>query len=157
MSEGGRFVSRPDGAAPLFSPGPDGSGALMARRRWDKEREKMELAVVKAVEADLGEEVTFEEAMDYAIRIPQIRKALAGHTAAAKLVLQQLDRLRGGAQAETQVDARQIHMNVYQLGRPEAMRLAEDLREAGKIAVAAAVESQIGEDDGPFEIKVPIE
>src|SRR3990167_2183565 len=111
MSNGGRFDIRPDGAAPLFSPGPDGTGSAMARKRWDKERESMEQAIVIAVQQITGEETTFEAAMDYAIRLPQIKKALEGHTAAAKLILQQLDRLRGGA-AEVRVDARQVHMNI---------------------------------------------
>lgn len=157
----GRFMERPDGAAPLFTPGPDGSGALMARRRWEAEREATERALILAArevsDGDLPENVTLEQAMDYVLRLPLMRKAFAGHVAATKLVLQQLDRLRGGAQADTQVDARQVHVNVYQLGRPEAMRLAEDLREAGKIAAAAAVESQVGDEEGVYEIRVPID
>ena len=152
----GKFEIRPSGAAPLFSPGEDGTGRAMARRRWDKEKESMERAVVLAVQELTGEELSFEAAADYAIRQPLVKKALAGHVAAIKLVLQQLDRLRGGA-AETQVDARQVHMHIYQLGRPEALRLAEDLREAGKMAHAALIESQIGDGEGPFEVQVPIE
>ena len=152
----GKFEIRPSGAAPLFSPGEEGTGRAMARRRWDKEKESMERAVVLAVQELTGEELSFEAAADYAIRQPLVKKALAGHVAAIKLVLQQLDRLRGGA-AETQVDARQVHVSVYQLGRPEALRFVEDLRDAGKIAQAVLVESQIGEGDGPFEVSIPVE
>lgn len=156
MPNRGKFDIRPVGAAPLFSSGEDGTGRAMARRRWDKEKESMERAVVLAVQEETGENLSFEEAMDYAIRKPQIRKALAGHTAAAKLVLQQLDRLRGGA-AETQVDARQVHMNIYQLDRDTAMGYIEDLRRAGNSVLAGVVEAQVGDGEGPFEIKVPVD
>ena len=152
----GKFDIRPVGAAPLFSPGEDGTGRAMARRRWDKEKESMERAVVLAVQELTGEELSFEAAADYAIRQPLVKKALAGHVAAIKLVLQQLDRLRGGA-VEVQQDNRQIHMNVFQMARPDALRFVEDLRDAGRIAQAALVESQIGEGDGPFEVSLPIE
>lgn len=151
----GKFDIRPIGAAPLFSSGDEGTGRAMARRRWDKEKESMEKAVILAVKELTGEELSFEAAADYAIRQPLVKKALAGHVAAIKLVLQQLDRLRGGA-AETQVDARQVHMNIYTLARPDALRFAEDLRDAGKLAQAVLVESQIGEGEGPFEVSVPI-
>ena len=157
----GRFTERPDGAAPLFTPGPGGSGAMMARKRWEAEREATERALIQAAREvggdDLPENLTLEQAMDYVLRLPLMRKAFEGHVAATKLLLQQLDRLRGGAQAETQVDARQVHVTVYQLGRPEAMRLVEDLREAGKLAAAGMVESQVGDGDGPFEVRVPLE
>lgn len=156
----GRFMERPDGAAPLFTPGPEGSGALMARRRWEAEREATERALIQAAREvggdDLPENLTLEQAMDYVLRLPLMRKAFEGHVAATKLLLQQLDRLRGGAQAETQIDARQVHIHTYQLGRPQAMRLVEDLRDAGKVAAAATVEAQIGDGDGPFTVEVPI-
>ena len=152
----GKFEIRPSGAAPLFSPGEEGTGRAMARRRWDKEKESMERAVVLAVQELTGEELSFEAAADYAIRQPLVKKALAGHVAAIKLVLQQLDRLRGGA-AETQVDARQIHMNVYQLDRDTAISYIEDLRRVGNNMLAGVVEAQIGDGEGPFEVKVPVD
>ena len=150
----GQFDIRPLGAAPLFD---SDSGRAAARRRWEKHRENTERAIVSKASEIMGEDVTLEEAVTLVVNLPQFEKALAGHTAAAKLVLQMLDRLPGGGDGAHQVDARQIHMNVYQLGRPDALRFAEDLRDAGKIAMAAMVEAQIEEGEGPFDIKVPIE
>ena len=154
MSNGGRFDIRPLGAAPLFD---SDSGRAAARRRWEKERENTQRSIVAFVSETLEKEVTLDEAINYVVNLPQFKKSMEGHTAAAKFIAQKLDVLPGGGEGNQNVDARQIHMNVYQLGRPDALRFAEDLRDAGKIAMAAMVEAQIEEGDGPFDIKVPIE
>src|SRR3990167_2058592 len=154
MSNGGRFDIRPIGAAPLFD---SDSGRAAARRRWEKERENTQRSIVAFVSETLEKEVTLDEAINYVVNLPQFKKSMEGHTAAAKFIAQKLDVLPGGGEGNQNVDARQIHMNVYQLGRPDALRFAEDLRDAGKIAMAAMVEAQIEEGDGPFDIKVPIE
>ena len=154
MSNGGRFDIRPVGAAPLFD---SDSGRAAARRRWEKERENTQRSIVAFVSETLEKEVTLDEAINYVVNLPQFKKSMEGHTAAAKFIAQKLDVLPGGGEGNQNVDARQIHMNVYQLGRPDALRFADDLREAGKIAMAAMVEAQIEEGDGPFSIKVPIE
>ena len=154
MSNGGRFDIRPIGAAPLFD---SDSGRAAARRRWEKERENTQRSIVAFVSETLEKEVTLDEAINYVVNLPQFKKSMEGHTAAAKFIAQKLDVLPGGGEGNQNVDARQIHMNVYQLGRPDALRFADDLREAGKIAMAAMVEAQIEEGDGPFSIKVPIE
>ena len=149
----GKFEIRPQGAAPLFD---SASGKAAARRRWDKERENTEKSVVAYASELAGRDVTLDEAINLVVNLPQFKKSMEGHTAAAKFVSQKLDVLPGGGEAQ-QIDARQVHMNVYQLVRPDALRFAEDLREAGKIAMAAMVEAQIEEGDGPFDIKVPVE
>jgi len=154
MSNGGRFDIRPIGAAPLFD---SDSGRAAARRRWEKERENTQRSIVAFVSETLEKEVTLDEAINYVVNLPQFKKSMEGHTAAAKFIAQKLDVLPGGGEGNQNVDARQIHMNVYQLGRPDALRFADDLREAGKIAMAAMVEAQIEEGDGPFSIKAPIE
>jgi len=154
MSNGGRFDIRPIGAAPLFD---SDSGRAAARRRWEKERENTQRSIVAFVSETLEKEVTLDEAINYVVNLPQFKKSMEGHTAAAKFIAQKLDVLPGGGEGNQNVDARQIHMNVYQLGRPDALRFAEDLRDAGKIAMAAMVEAQIEEGDGPFDIKIPIE
>ena len=151
---GGKFDIRPLGAAPLFD---SDSGRAAAQRRWEKQRENTERAIIKKASDLVGADVTLEEAIDLVVSMPQFAQAMAGKTAAAKLVLQMLDRLPGGGDTAKNVDARQVHVNVYQLARTDALRFAEDLREAGKIASAAMVEAQIIDGDGPFEIKVPIE
>ena len=153
MSDG-RFDIRPVGAAPLFD---SESGRAAARRRWERERENTERSIVAFASEELDREVSYEEAINYVVNLPQFQKALEGHTAAAKFVAQKLDILPGGDSDGQNIDARQVHVNVYQLGRPQALRFAEDLRSANKIALAAMVETQIGEGDGPFDISVPAE
>jgi hypothetical protein len=152
MSDG-KFDIRPPGAAPLFD---SRSGKAAARKRWDKERENTERAIIAFASEKLGHDISYEDAVNFVVNMPQFIKSMEGHTAAAKFVSQKLDLLPGGGQ-DPQVDARQVHVNVYQLDRPGALQFADDLREAGKLALAAVVEAQIEDGEGPFNIKVPIE
>ena len=150
---GGRFDIRPAGAAPLFD---SNSGKAAARRRWDRERENTEKSVVAYASKLAGEEVTLEEAINLVVNLPQFKKSMEGHTAAAKFVAQKLDVLPGGGEAQ-QIDARSVSINVYQLDRPSATRYLEHLKSMGEDDIAAVVEAQIGEGEGPFEIRVPVE
>jgi len=150
----GKFEIRPSGAAPLFD---SDTGRAAARKRWEKERENTERSIVAFASEIAGQEVSLEDAVTMIVNLPQFKKSMEGHTAAAKFISQKLDLLPAGGDGTQQIDARQVQINVYQLDRPSALQFAEDLRDAGKIASAAIVEAQIIEGEGPFEIKVPIE
>lgn len=152
---GGKFEVRPPGAAPLFDAN---SGKMAARRRWDKERENTEKAVVQFASEALDREVSLEEAISYVVNMPQFKKSLEGHTAAAKFVSQKLDLVPMGGDGEAKVDARQIHVNTFLLqDRKQLSNYIESLRGAGLEELALLVEAQTGDgEDGPFEVQVPL-
>lgn len=155
MANGGKFEVRPVGAAPLFDAN---SGRAAARRRWDKERENTEKAIVQFVSEELGREVPLEEAISYVVNTPQFKKSLEGHTAAAKFVASKLDLLPMGGEGGAKVDARQVHVNTFILqDREQLGNYIESLRGAGLEELALLVEAQTGEvEEGPFEVQVPI-
>lgn len=154
----GKFIARPDGAAPLFD---SDSGRAAARKRWNAAREAAESAIVTFANANNkdNDEHTIQEAYDFVVRHPQFRASLEGKTAAAKFVSQMGDLLpMGGSDKPTVVeDNRQVHFHIFELGRPEAMKYIEDLKADGEEGVAAIVEAQIDDGEGPFKITVPIE
>jgi hypothetical protein len=152
----GKFIARPNGAAPLFD---SDSGKAAARKRWDAERENTEREIVAFAEQELDREVTLDEAISFVVNLPQFKKSMDGHTAAAKFVSQKLDLLpMGGSEKPTVVeDNRQVHFHIFELDRPSAMQYIEDLKDDGEEGVAAIVEAQISEGEGPFKITVPIE
>ena len=54
-------------------------------------------------------------------------------------------------------DQRQVHFSVYNFdNRSRALQFVEELREAGQALVAAEVEAQISEDEGPVEVRVSV-
>lgn len=131
---------------------------MAARRRWDKERENTERAVVQFASEELDREVSLEEAISYVVNMPQFKKSLMGHTAAAKFVSQKLDLLPLGGDGEAKIDARQVHVQTFILtDRQQLGNYIESLRGAGLEELALLVEAQTGDnEEGPFEVQVPI-
>ena len=154
----GKFIARPNGAAPLFD---SNSGKEAARKRWDAAREAAESAVVVFANAnnDGNEDHTVQEAYDFVVRHPQFKASMEGKTAAAKFVSQMGDLLpAGGSDKPTVVeDNRQVHFHIFELDRPSAMQYIQDLKAEGEEGVAAIVEAQLSDGEGPFKITVPIE
>jgi hypothetical protein len=154
----GKFIARPNGAAPLFD---SNSGKAAARKRWDAAREAAENAVVVFANAhnEDNDNHTVQEAYDFVVRQPQFKASMEGKTAAAKFVSQMGDLLpAGGSDKPTVVeDNRQVHFHIFELDRETALRYIEDLRNEGEDGVAEIVKAQISDGEGPFKITVPIE
>ena len=152
MANGGKFEIRPVGAAPLFD---SNSGKAAARKRWDAERENTEREIVAFAEEELGRKVTLDDAVSFVVNLPQFKKSLAGHTAAAKFVSQKLDILpTGGSDQTPQLLQDNRSVNVYNFdSKHRVLEFAETLDQAGDKKTADSVRDQlIG--DGPYEIKV---
>ena len=157
-NDDGSFAIRPVGAAPLFD---SRSGADAANIRWEQQKARNKLLVVKNVAKELGVDptsLTYDEAFDHAILNPLVRASLKENIAAIK----ELGTLTGerpdAADAKIVKDQRSVNFNIYNLAdRPAATRFIEDLKRAGEMTVAALIEAQVGEGDGPFAVKVPLE
>ena len=153
----GRFIVRPEGAAELFD---SKRGQLAARKRWaEKEaihREQLRtlVAAKKGVNPD---ELTFDEAFSLVAMDPLVRKALAESIPAIKLLAHLTGELPDVSDAKVVQDQRQVHFNVYNFdNRGKALQFVEDLKEAGQVFAAAEVQAQIPEDEGPIEVRVPL-
>ena len=152
MANGGKFEIRPAGAAPLFD---SDSGKAAARKRWDAERENTEREIVAFAEEELGREVTLDDAVSFVVNLPQFKKSLEGHTAAAKFVSQKLDILPvSGSNQTPQLLQDNRSVNVYNFdSKHRVLEFAETLDQAGDKETADSVRDQlIG--DGPYEIKI---
>jgi hypothetical protein len=156
MADDGKFLARPDGAAPLFD---SKSGKAAARKRWDRERENTEKALIDRVEEELGKEVSLAEAVNFAINHPLIEKALTGNVPALKFLTQKLDLVPvGGAEPTTPTSQTNQQFNVYNFGTPkQAEEFANQLEEAGEIVLAAMVRAQINEDEDAQVIEVLVD
>ena len=151
----GEFALRPIGAAPLFDAE---SGKKAAIKRWEEQKSRNKLLVVKNVAEELGvepETLTYDEAFDHAMLKPLVKKSLKEHVAAIKLLAQLTGELPDNVDAKVVSDQRQINFNVYQMDYDTAERFRNDLLAAGEMAVAAIVEQQMV-GDGPYRIEVPI-
>ena len=158
MADDGKFLTRPDGAAPLFDPK---SGRAAARKRWDAARAQTEDSIVLFADANDPdhEEHTVQEAYDFVVRHPQFKASLAGKTAAAKFVSQMGDLLpAGGSEPNAQGPQTVQQFNVYNFGTPQkAKEFANQLEEAGEIVLAAMVRAQIDEDEEEQVIEVLVD
>ena len=151
----GEFALRPIGAAPLFDAE---SGKKAAIKRWEEQKSRNKLLVVKNVAEELGvepETLTYDEAFDHAMLKPLVKKSLKEHVAAIKLLAQLTGELPDNVDAKVVSDQRQINFNVYNMDKETAEKFKYDLLEAGEMAVAAIVEQQMV-GDGPYRIEVPI-
>ena len=156
MSDDGKFQIRPLGAAPLFD---SKSGMAAARKRWDKERENTEQALIDRVEEELGKEVSLAEAVNFAINHPLIEKALTGNVPALKFLTQKLDLVPVGS-SEQAVPVAQTNQqfNVYNFGTPmQAEEFASQLADAGETVLAAMVRAQINKDEEAQVIEVLVD
>ncbi len=157
MADDGKFLTRPDDAAPLFDAK---SGKAAARKRWDMARASAENAIVVFANAndEESEDHTTQEAYDFVVRHPQFKASLAGKTAAAKFVSQMGDLLpAGGAEAPTGPQTVQ-QFNTYNFSTPErATEFAAQLDDAGESILAAAVRAQINEDEEEQIIEVLVD
>ena len=154
MANGGKFEIRPVGAAPLFD---SNSGKAAARKRWDAERENTEREIVAFAEEELGRKVSLDDAVSFVVNLPQFKKSLEGHTAAAKFVSQKLDILPvGGSNQTPQLLQDNRSVNVYNFDtKSGGLEFAENLDQAGDKETADSVRNQlIG--DGPYEIRVEV-
>ncbi|KKL07209.1 hypothetical protein LCGC14_2588310 [marine sediment metagenome] len=156
MADDGKFLARPDGAAPLFD---SKSGKAAARKRWDCERENTEQALIDRVEEELGKEVSLAEAVNFAINHPLIEKALTGNVPALKFLTQKLDLVPVGSTEATQpTQQTNQQVNFYSFGTPaKVLAYAKELESSGQSALAALVRSQINEDEEAQVIEVPID
>lgn len=156
MADDGKFLARPDGAAPLFD---SKSGKAAARKRWDRERENTKQALIDRVEEELGKEISLEEAVNFAINHPLIEKALTGNVPALKFLTQKLDLIPVGSSEQTAPIAQtNQQVNFYNFGSSKlATAFANQLHDAGEIILAALVRSQINEDEDAQIIEVPID
>lgn len=153
--EDGTYAIRPQGAADLFD---SESGRAAARKRWEKERKNTELALIAKVQEELGEDdVTLDEAINFAINHPLIKKALEGNVPALKFLVQKLDLVPQGSEAKVVVDARQAKQyNFFNFDTADkALAYAQQLEDAGRINVAQAVRSQIV-GDAPYTIQIEV-
>ena len=151
----GEFALRPIGAAPLFDAE---SGKKAAIKRWEEQKSRNKLLVVKNVAEELGvepETLTYDEAFDHAMLKPLVKKSLKEHVAAIKLLAQLTGELPDNVDAKVVSDQRQINFNVYQMDYDTAERFRNDLLAAGEMAVAAIVEKQMV-GGGPYKIKNPL-
>ena len=157
-NEDGSFAIRPVGAAPLFD---SKSGADAAGIRWEQQKARNKLLLVKNVAEGLGidpSELTYDEAFDKAIMNPLVRASLKERVAAIKELATLTGERPDGADAKILRDQRSINFNIYNLAdKPSADRFIESLRRAGKTGIADLVEAQIGDGEGPFEVKVQVE
>lgn len=151
----GEFAIRPAGAAPLFDAN---SGRGAALKRWEEQKARNKLLVIKHVAEELGVEpgsLTYDEAFDHAMLKPLVKKAFKEHVAAIKLLAQMTDEMPDYVDAKVVSDQRSINFNVYNLDHASAERFRNDLLDAGETAAATLVEQQmVGEE--PYEIKVPV-
>jgi hypothetical protein len=156
MADDGKFLARPDGAAPLFD---SKSGKAAARKRWDRERENTEKALIDRVEEELGREVSLAEAVNFAINHPLIEKALTGNVPALKFLTQKLDLVPvGGTEPATPVAQTNQQVNFYNFGtRQDAEEFAKQLYDAGETVLAASVRAQINANKEEQIIEVAVD
>jgi hypothetical protein len=156
MADDGKFLIRPSGAAPLFD---SKSGKAAARKRWDKERENTEKALIDRVEEELGEKVSLAEAVNFAINHPLIEKALTGNVPALKFLTQKLDLIpMGSTETPQAVQQDNRSVNFYNFGTPKkAEAFANQLEEAGETTLAAIVRAQINDEEDTQVIEVPVD
>ncbi len=152
----GRLTKRPEGAAEIFT---SETGRAAARKRWDRERENTQNALIEKVEKELGKEVSLAEAVNYAINIPLIEKALEKNVPALKFLTQKLDLLpMGGSEQNAQMPQTVQQFNVYNFGTVKQTRdFADQLDTAGETVLAALVRSQIDSSQDEQVIEVPID
>jgi hypothetical protein len=156
LADDGKFQIRPLGAAPLFN---SKSGRAAARKRWDKERENTEQALIDRVEEELGKEVSLQEAVNFAVNVPLIEKALTGNVPALKFLTQKLDLLpMGGVEQPQQLTQTNQSVNFYNFGTSKkAEAFANQLEEAGETTLAAIVRAQINNEEDAQVIEVPVD
>ena len=157
-NEDGSFAIRPASAAPLFD---SKSGLIAANKRWEEKEQRNKDALVRFASQKLGidiSEMTYEDAKEEILLNPLFAKAAAGHIAGTKLSLQIMGEMPDMADAKIVKDQRSINFNIYNFpDRPAAFRFIENLKNAGEFTAAAIVEAQVGEGDGPFEVKMLVE
>jgi len=152
----GRFTKRPPGAHPLFNPE---SGRQAALKRWEKQEARNREALIAFVSEELGEDVSYDQALAYTILYPQFRQALKGKAASAKLLLQLMNEIPDGADAKVLIDNRQVKLMNFRFTPPQAKAYIEDQRAQGNEDVASLVDSQMNwemAEDEVIIIEVPL-
>ena len=144
---------RPVGAAPLFD---SRSGSDAANIRWEQQKARNKLLVVKNVAKELGVDptsLTYDEAFDHAILNPLVRASLKENIAAIK----ELGTLTGERPdtADAKIVKDQRSVNIYNLTINNPQKYLEDLRAEGRTKLASIIEAQVGDSIGPIEVFIP--
>ncbi len=158
MADDGKFLTRPDNAAPLFD---SKSGKAAALKRWErtnKEKQATQQTLLIKHAADKlridVSEMTYEEALYSVLVNPMLIEASKGKTAAGKLALTLLGEMPDFADAKV-VNTKQ-ELNVYNLTLTpkEALAYIEKDRPDKVIEV---IRAQLDENLETIIVEVPLD
>lgn len=151
----GKWLSRPEGAAPLFD---SEKGRSAAKKRWDTYREEAEKGIIKKANELLDEPVNSMAEAWAKIAEIQYQKALDGNVPSAKFIAEVIDSLPRKESAEIIQDNRQVNVHNFTLSDEQFHDYISDLRKGGENKLANMVEAQVeAGDEAPYKIIVPID
>ena len=156
----GRFLERPEGAAPEFD---SESGREASLVRWEGQKARNRQSLVTAVALKLGldpEVLDYDNAMKIGLLEPLFLKAMEeSQPAAVKLSLQLLGEMPEGADAKVIVDKRQVKVMNFHFTTVQARAYIEDQRKQGNDFVASLVDNQMNweaDENEIITVKVPL-
>ena len=151
----GQFLARPIGAAPLFD---SRSGAEASNKRWKAKEDRNKQMEIDFAEKETGRTMTYDEAHEYVVLMPQFRASREGKTAAAKFIAQLTGETPDYVDAKIVTDARQVTVNIVSFPDVQAaLGLIEELTSAGKLVAAARIKEQIEAGSSLDRIEIPID